>query len=193
VTALGFSAAMTASISSGILAGAEVVLFLAVAVMGNSGYAYIKNRVFSFLKQYGPPAGVSRTRYIVGLGMFVVPFLLAWLAPYSGHLMPGYARNELTFAIVGDLLLLVSLFVLGGDFWDKLKALFIYDVRARNVRKRAPSLPTDPLERWRGVRPRVLHAAGRHAARRGAGALPPRAPDRGDGHPDRAARGLEPV
>jgi hypothetical protein len=34
------------------------------------------------------------------------------------------------FAVAGDLLLLASLFVLGGDFWDKLKALFIYDARA---------------------------------------------------------------
>jgi hypothetical protein len=130
LTALCHSAAMTASISGGILAGAEVVLFLSVAVMGKSGYAYIKNRIFGFLKQYGPPVEVGRTRYTIGLVMFVVPFLLGWLAPYAGQLIPGYVGNEFTFAIVGDLLLLVSLFVLGGDFWDKLRALFIHGAKA---------------------------------------------------------------
>ena len=30
----------------------------------------------------------------------------------------------------GDLLLLTSLFVLGGDFWDKLRALFFHQAKA---------------------------------------------------------------
>ena len=33
-------------------------------------------------------------------------------------------------ALGGDLLLLASLFVLGGDFWDKIRSLFIYDAKA---------------------------------------------------------------
>ena len=33
--------------------------------------------------------------------------------------------------VPGDLLLLVSLFVLGGDFWDKLRSLFIHSARAQ--------------------------------------------------------------
>jgi hypothetical protein len=94
--------------------------------MGKSGYAYIKHRFFGFLKQYGPPAEVSRTRYTIGLVMFAVPIVLGWLAPYAADLIPGYLGNELTYAIVGDLLLLVSLFVLGGNFWDKIRALFVY-------------------------------------------------------------------
>jgi len=36
----------------------------------------------------------------------------------------------LTYAIAGDVLLLVSLVVLGGDFWDKLRSLFIHSARA---------------------------------------------------------------
>jgi hypothetical protein len=33
-------------------------------------------------------------------------------------------------AMSGDLLLIVSLFILGGDFWDKLRALFVRDAKA---------------------------------------------------------------
>jgi hypothetical protein len=143
VAALGFSAAMTASISGGILVGAEVVLGLAAAVMGKSGYAYLKHRIFGFLKRYGPPQEVGRTRHVVGLLMFVLPFLLGWLAPYASDLLPGYQGNELTVAIVSDLILLISLLVLGGDFWDKLRALFIYGARVELGRPEplAPQLP----------------------------------------------------
>ena len=130
VAALRLSAATVATVSGAMLGGAEVLGIVAVAVMGKSGYAYIKNRVFGFLKQYGPPAEVSRTRYTIGLVMFAVPIVLAWLAPYAVDLIPGYLGNEFTYAVVGDLLLLVSLFVLGGDFWDKLRALFIHGAKA---------------------------------------------------------------
>ena len=103
---------------------------VAVAVMGKPGYAYIKSRVFGFLRQYGPPAEVSRTRYRFGLVMFAVPILFGWIAPYAADLIPGYAEHAFTYAIAGDLLLLASLFVLGGDFWDKLRALFFHEAKA---------------------------------------------------------------
>jgi hypothetical protein len=125
IAAMGMSTATVATVSGAMLVGAEVLGIVAVAVMGKSGYAYIKNRVFGFLKQYGPPAEVSRTRYTIGLVMFAVPIVFGWVAPYATDLIPGYLGNELTYGVIGDLLLLVSLFVLGGDFWDKLRALFI--------------------------------------------------------------------
>jgi len=130
VAALGLSAAMTATMSGGILGGAEVLLIIAAAVLGKSGFAYLKGRVFGILKRYGPPAEVGRTRYHVGLVLFALPVLLGWLAPYTSGLIPGYEGNESTFAIVGDLLVLISLFVLGGDFWDKLRALLVHGAKA---------------------------------------------------------------
>lgn len=130
VTWMGFSGTTTATVSGGVLIGAELLALAAVAVMGKSGYAYIKNRLFGFLKQYGPPQKVSRRRYTIGLVMFAVPLLFGWLAPYAGTFIPGYQGNEISFAIAGDLILLISLFVLGGDFWDKVRALFIHDAKA---------------------------------------------------------------
>jgi hypothetical protein len=130
VAVMGLSATTIATISGAMLVGAEVLGIVAVAIMGKSGYAFIKNRVFGFLKQYGPPAEVSRIRYTIGLLMFSLPIVFGWVAPYASDLIPGYLGNEFTFGITGDLLLLVSLFVLGGDFWDKLRALFIYGARA---------------------------------------------------------------
>jgi hypothetical protein len=127
---MGLSTATMTTASGAMLAGSEVLGIVAIAVMGKSGYAYIKKRVFGFLKQYGPPAEVSRTRYTIGLVMFSVPIIFGWLAPYVVDLVPGYSGNEFTYGITGDLLLLTSLFVLGGDFWDKLRALFTHGAKA---------------------------------------------------------------
>jgi hypothetical protein len=130
VAVMGLSAGVVATVSGALLGGSEVLGLVAVAVMGKSGYAYIKNRVFGFLKQYGPPAEVGRTRYTIGLVMFAVPIAFGWLSPYAANRVPGYLGNEFTYAIVGDLLLLAGLFVLGGDFWDKVRALFIHGAKA---------------------------------------------------------------
>ena len=128
MAALDLSVTMKSSVSGGLLIGAEVLGILAVAVMGKPGYLYIKSRFFGFLKRYSPPHEVSRSRYNIGLVMFCIPILFGWVSIYAAEYFPGFSQNPLPYAIGGDLLLLVSLFVLGGDFWDKIRALFIYDV-----------------------------------------------------------------
>ena len=59
--------------------------------------------------------------------MFATPLVFGWASPYIAHYIPGFADGRLIYAIVFDLLLLTSLFVLGGDFWDKLRSLFKYN------------------------------------------------------------------
>jgi hypothetical protein len=131
VATLGLSTAMTASVSGALLVGAEVLGVAAVAVMGKSGFAFIKSRVFGFLKQYGPPRKVSRRRYNIGLVLFCMPLLFAWLSPYVYKWVPGLLSHPLPLAIGGDILIVVSLIVLGGDFWDKIRSLFIHNAEVR--------------------------------------------------------------
>jgi hypothetical protein len=127
VATLGFSNSITTTASGVLLIGAEVIGVVAIAVMGKSGYVTIKNHVLGILKRHGPPETVSRKRYTMGLVMFCMPILFAWVSVYIVDWIPGFVNNPLPYAIVGDLVLLASLFVLGGDFWDKIRALFIYD------------------------------------------------------------------
>lgn len=131
VTMIGLSTTMIASVSGVLLVGAEVIGVCAVAVMGKSGFAFMKNRVFGFLKKHGPPRKVSRGRYNIGLVIFCLPLLFGWLSPYISNWISGLLSYPLTFAISGDILILVSFFVLGGDFWDKIRSLFIYDAEAK--------------------------------------------------------------
>ncbi|MFK5920808.1 MAG: hypothetical protein QM496_01405 [Verrucomicrobiota bacterium] len=125
----GLSVAMKSTVSGVLLVGAEVLGIVAIAVMGKPGYIFIKNNIFGFLKRHGPPREVSRLRYRIGLLLFCLPLLFAWLSVYAANHIPGYSQNPLPYAIVGDALLLTSLFVLGGDFWDKIRALFISDAK----------------------------------------------------------------
>ena len=129
--AMGLSAGLVATVSGALLGGSEILGIVAVAVMGKSGFEFMKNRLLGFLKQYEPPAEVGPVRYRIGLVMFAVPVLFGWLTPYLADWLPGYVGKEFVFGVVGDLLLLTSLFVLGGDFWDKVRSLFIHGAKVR--------------------------------------------------------------
>ena len=121
------------TIISGLLAVGipEVFTVAAIAVMGKSGYNLIKERIFSFFKKHGPPDRVSLNRYRIGLVMFVLPVVFGWLGPYGAHQIPGYETHRFVVNVIGDLMFVASLLVLGGDFWDKIRALFIHRARVQ--------------------------------------------------------------
>jgi hypothetical protein len=121
------------TIISGLLAVGipEVFTVAAIAIMGKEGYNLIKKRIFSFLKKHGPPDQVSLTRYRIGLVMFVLPVFIGWLAPYVAHRIPDYETHRFALSLTGDIMFIASFFVLGGDFWDKIRALFIRSARAQ--------------------------------------------------------------
>ena len=50
---------------------------------------------------------------------------------YAAAYIPGFAQHPVAYALVGDFLLLSGLLVLGGDFWDKIQALFVHDAEVR--------------------------------------------------------------
>jgi hypothetical protein len=106
----------------------EVFMLAAVSILGKPGFEYLKSLMFGFLgKHLAPPERVGIARYRVGLVMFTLPLLLAFVTPYAEGLLPGYEAHRLWYGVTGDLLLVCSLFVLGGEFWDKLRALFVHD------------------------------------------------------------------
>ena len=114
------------SVLSGLLAFGipELFMIIAAGILGKSGFNYLKKYIRLVFRVYGPPDSVSKTRYIMGLIMFFIPILLALVLPYMLNLVQIVAENYITISIVSDGLLILSLFVLGGDFWDKLRGLF---------------------------------------------------------------------
>ncbi len=119
----GWKTALSGLLALGI---PELFMLIAAAVAGKEGFSYIKSKIFGFIKKHGPPDTVSKTRYRIGLVLFLIPIIVGWLLPYFTNLIPSYEENRNIFSVIGDVVLITSLLVLGGDFWDKLRSLFIY-------------------------------------------------------------------
>ena len=109
----------------------KVLLLLVIAVMGKAGFQELKQHVFSYVSGLVPSAEqeVSVTRHRIGLVMFCLPLVCSFLEPYVDTLAPGLRPNSWALQLLGDALLVGSFFVLGGNFWEKLRALFIRTAR----------------------------------------------------------------
>ncbi len=108
----------------------ELFTLAAVAILGKPGYEYLKGMLYGWIRKHAPPDTVSLARYRIGLVMFLIPLLFAELSIYVPGLFPGFASHPMAFAITGDVMLFASLLVLGGDFWDKIRSLFVHAARA---------------------------------------------------------------
>jgi len=110
-----------------LVVGPEVLSILAIAILGKDGFNYLKEKVFALFRRAAPTAKVSRTRYRAGLAIWALLFIYGTFVWYAPHLVPGYSEHRIALNLTADFLFIVSLFVLGGDFWEKFRALFIYD------------------------------------------------------------------
>jgi len=61
--------------------------------------------------------------------MFCLPLVTSFLEPYIDHIAPGLRPNRWEFQLLGDVMFIASFFVLGGNFWDKVRALFVRTAR----------------------------------------------------------------
>jgi len=110
-----------------VFVGPKLGVVTAIAILGKPGFRYLKQLIFGYLK---PPARVSPARHRVGMVMFVSAILLGSLEPYLSVFTTDDGSPNLRYALGGDLLLVTSIFVLGGDFWDKIRALFMREAKA---------------------------------------------------------------
>jgi len=113
-----------------LLFGLEVMAIPAAALMGKENFERIVHLVSGFAKSMKPAGNVGRMRYAIGLVMFLGPLLFAWIASYVPSWLPEDYAARVWVNLGLDGMTLASLFVLGGDFWDKLQALFLYRARA---------------------------------------------------------------
>ena len=130
VTTSALSTAWKATLSGLLLVGIpEIGMVIAAAVLGKPGFQYLKRGLFRAIKQIAPPDRVGGIRYSCGLVLFSIPLLYGFVSPYVANLQSDDAPSKLLLPATGDVMLLTSLFVLGGEFWDKLRALFVREAR----------------------------------------------------------------
>ncbi len=113
----------------------ELGLLAGVSVLGRPGFDWLKGRLFGLWK--GP---VGPQRHSLGITLFLLSGLLAWLAPYAAFLFELPLKTLLTCALTADVLFILSLLLLGGEFWDKLRGLL---TRSSSPEKKEPG-PSEP-------------------------------------------------
>lgn len=109
----------------------ELLVILAVVCLGKENLIDLKEKLLAWLELIKPPGPVGRGRYRVGLVMFLLPLIPIYIMAYMPQWLPDHSPQRLYVNLAATLMFLTSLFVLGGDFWDKLRALFVYDARAQ--------------------------------------------------------------
>ncbi|MFH0801844.1 MAG: hypothetical protein V2A78_05590 [bacterium] len=110
--------------------GFEIMAIPAVAVMGKENFELIMARVKAWMGILKPSGRVGPLRYNIGLVMFLLPMVPSYIMAYMPQWLPDDSPARLWVSLASDAMFLTSLFVLGGDFWDKLRALFVREARA---------------------------------------------------------------
>lgn len=130
-----------ALLSTGLVVGLpEVGMVLAVAVLGKQGFALLKGKLFALLHKHTKPAAITARRYHLGLVLFCIPLLVGWLTPYLARVLPVLSQEQAALlpVILLDLMFASSFLVLGEEFWEKIRRLFIYEARSDGRQERPP-------------------------------------------------------
>lgn len=108
----------------------KILIISIVLVLGKSGFAYLKSAIYKSVARtaapLAPPRQVSPLRYRVGLVLFTLALLEALFVPYLQRAVPDLVDRHRVWDWISDFMLIASIFILGGEFWDKLRALYIH-------------------------------------------------------------------
>lgn len=126
---LPVSKAQALALSTVYLALGEGAFLLAVALLGKSFIQSVKNKVLGWFArpQNAPPHRISKGRHYLGVSLFLlsfVPYPITELALFFCNLDANDLRLLLILLLCGELLCILSLFILGEEFWDRLQHLF---------------------------------------------------------------------
>jgi hypothetical protein len=110
---------------------APIMKITSVAILGKASYNWINYKMHYIFHHVAKPHQVTPLRYNFGLVLFVLPFLPNYMISFMPHLFNIDITTRYVIIIISDVMFISSLFVLGGDFWDKLRSLFVYTAKAR--------------------------------------------------------------
>jgi hypothetical protein len=118
---LGFSTSATAFIAGVfIVGGPELCFFIGIVLAGKEAVKLVKQRLLK-------PAGI--VRYRLGLVLFIISILINWVAAYLEVTKVFFINlhSQLYIMASFDLLLLLSVFLMGPEFFIKFKNIFIWE------------------------------------------------------------------
>jgi len=110
-----------------LLAGpAEILCLLAAAILGKEKYQKLTRKV---RRSARPPDAVrreARLRYYLGLAGCLFNGVPLTLYAYVPGMLPG-GTTKAGILVIADVVFFVSLFCAGGEFWEKLRRIFVWE------------------------------------------------------------------
>jgi hypothetical protein len=130
VPLLGLSVASSALLVGVLVAGGpEVLCIIAIALLGKDTFQYLAQRAKLALRRAVIDRPVSKTRYYGGLAVVMLSWLPAYIYAYFPAALPGGNARIYILAAM-DLAFVASVFVMGGEFWEKVRRIFVYEGKA---------------------------------------------------------------
>lgn len=110
-----------------LLAGpAEILCLLAAAILGGEKYHKLARTMRRSVHSSCVVSRKARLRYYLGLGGCLFNGVPLALYAYAPGLLPG-GSTKAGILVVADLVFFASLFFAGGEFWEKLRRIFIWE------------------------------------------------------------------
>jgi hypothetical protein len=106
--------------------GPEVLILLAAAVLGRENFDRIVGAAQRFVVTAFFSRPVSKPRYYFGVALSLVTMVPVYLAGYVPMLLPT-GEGRIVVLAVADLLFILSIFIMGGEFWGKFRRLFVWE------------------------------------------------------------------
>lgn len=112
------------------IVSAEVSFIVSAALLGKTVIEYIKARLKGVFKSpmQAQSVRVGKARHYLGIVLLILSFSPYFFVEIS--LLLGYPKTDgghtalFWVMLSGDAIFIISLFVLGSDFWERLKKLF---------------------------------------------------------------------
>lgn len=110
-----------------LLAGpSEVLCLLGVVILGKEKYQKMTRKVRAANRRSASTNRNRKLRYYLGLAGCLFNGIPLTLYAYVLDLMPGGA-TKVSILVIADLVFFGSLFFAGGEFWEKLRGIFIWE------------------------------------------------------------------
>lgn len=105
----------------------EIMIALAVIFLGKETLLNYRRKFFTLFKRLKPWKPVSKFRYYFGLVIFIASPIPLYLHAYGSDWLPSSDMMCYMIFAGGDLAFVLSFFILGPNFWEKFKNLFIWN------------------------------------------------------------------
>ena len=97
-----------------------------VVLLGKATFNYFAHLAKTAVRRAVVETPASRPRYYVGLAIMLVSWLPAYLYAYLPGAFPGGDTRIYILAVM-DLAFVASVFLMGAEFWEKARRIFMYE------------------------------------------------------------------